>query len=67
MAQRELQIELALQAIRTREVNLIRAAHRAYNIPKSTLRARLNGTTNRRTSHQYRKRLSTRQEEFLIN
>jgi hypothetical protein len=67
MAQRELQIELALQAIRTGEVNSIRAAHRAYNIPESTLRARLNGTTNRRTAHQYRKRLSTRQEEFLID
>jgi hypothetical protein len=51
MAQREQQIELALQAICIGEVNSIRAAHRAYNIPKSTLRARLNGTTNRRTAH----------------
>jgi hypothetical protein len=67
MAQRELQIELALQAIRTGEVNSIRAAHRAYNIPESTLRARLNGTTNRRTAHQYRKRLSIQQEEFLVD
>jgi hypothetical protein len=57
MAQRELQIELALQAIRTGEVNSIRAAHRVYNIPESTLCARLNGTTNQRTAHQYRKRL----------
>ncbi|KAI4835301.1 hypothetical protein E4T44_08664 [Aureobasidium sp. EXF-8845] len=47
--------------------NSIRAAHRAYNTPESTLRARLNGTTNRRTAHQYRKRLSTRQEEFLVD
>ena len=67
MAQREQQIELALQAIRTGEVNSIRAAHRAYNIPESTLRARLNGTTNRRTAHQYRKRLSIQQEEFLVD
>ncbi|TIA14070.1 hypothetical protein D6C80_05872 [Aureobasidium pullulans] len=66
MAQREAQIELALTAIRTGEVNSIRAAERAYNIPESTLRARLNGTTNRRTAHQYRKRLSIRQEEFLV-
>jgi hypothetical protein len=43
MVQRELQIEQALQAIRTGEVNSIRAAHRAYYIPESTLRARLNG------------------------
>jgi hypothetical protein len=67
MAQRELQIELALQAIRTGEGNLIRAAHRVYNIPESTLRARLNRTTNRRTAHQYRKRLSIQQEEFLVD
>ncbi|TIA08251.1 hypothetical protein D6C80_09323, partial [Aureobasidium pullulans] len=45
--QREAQIELALTAIRTGEVNSVRAAERAYNIPESTLRARLNGTTNR--------------------
>ncbi|TIA27368.1 hypothetical protein D6C78_11080, partial [Aureobasidium pullulans] len=67
MAQREAQIELALTAIRTGEVNSIRAAERAYNIPESTLRARLNGTTNRRTAHQYRKRLSIRQEDGSSN
>jgi hypothetical protein len=36
MAQRE----QALQAVRTGEVNSIRAAHRAYDIPEYTLRAR---------------------------
>jgi hypothetical protein len=50
--------ELGSQAICTREVNLIRAAQRAYNIPKSTLQKRLNGTTNRRTAHKPRRRLS---------
>ncbi|KEQ90795.1 hypothetical protein AUEXF2481DRAFT_44689, partial [Aureobasidium subglaciale EXF-2481] len=64
--QREAQIELALTAIRIGEVSSIRAAQRAYNIPESTLRARLNSTTNRRTTYQYRKRLSVRQEEFLV-
>jgi hypothetical protein len=35
MAQRELQIELALQAIRTGEASSIRAAHCAYKMPES--------------------------------
>ncbi|TIA33351.1 hypothetical protein D6C78_07615 [Aureobasidium pullulans] len=61
MAQREAQIALALAAIRIGEAKSIRAAQRAYAVPESTLRARLAGTTNRRTAHQYRKRLSVRQ------
>ncbi|KAH0174500.1 hypothetical protein KCU67_g732, partial [Aureobasidium melanogenum] len=66
MAQREAQIEQALEAIRTNTVKSIREAQRAYGIPESTLRARLSGTTNRRMAHQYRKSLSIRQEEFLV-
>lgn len=66
MAQREAQINLALTAIRTGKFDSIRAASRLYNVSELTLRAHLNGTTNRRTAHQYRKRLSIRQEEFLI-
>ena len=66
MAQREVQIELAIEAIRTKEVASIRAAQRAYGIPESTLRARLNGSTNRRAAHEHEKRLAKGQEEFLV-
>ena len=66
MAQREIQIELAIEAIRTKEVASIRAAQRAYGIPESTLRARLNGSTNRRAAHEHEKRLAKGQEEFLV-
>ncbi|KAI4732336.1 hypothetical protein E4T50_17082 [Aureobasidium sp. EXF-12298] len=67
MAQREQQIQLALGDLRTGGLTSIRAAGAAYRIPESTLRARLNGTTNRRTAHQHRKRLSVLQEKFLID
>jgi hypothetical protein len=67
MDHRELHIELRSQAICTREVNLIRAAQRAYNIPESTVQKRLNGTTKWRTAHKHRRRLSIQQEEFLVD
>jgi hypothetical protein len=57
MAQREQQIQLALKDLRIGGLTSIRAAGTAYGIPETTLRARLNGTTNRRTAYQHRKRL----------
>ena len=60
MDQRELQIEQAIEAIRTREVPSIRAAQHAYGILESTLRARLNGITNRRAAYEHEKRLAKR-------
>ena len=62
MDQRERQIELAIEPYRSGELKSIRLTGRAYNIPESTLRLRLNGTTNRRTAHQHRKRMSIQQE-----
>jgi hypothetical protein len=67
MDQREQQIQLALEDLRTGGITSIRAASRAYGIPESTLRARLKGTPTRRSAHQYRKRLSIRQEKFLVD
>jgi hypothetical protein len=67
MAQREAQIELAIKAIRTNRVASFRAAQRAYGIPDSTLRARLNGSMNRRAAHEHLKRLAKRQEAFLVD
>jgi hypothetical protein len=58
MAQREQQIQLALKDLRTGGCTSIRAVGTTYSILESTLRARLNRTANRRTAHQYRKRLS---------
>jgi hypothetical protein len=67
MAQREQQIQLALEDLRTGGCTSIRAAGTAYGIPESTLRARLNGTPNRRTAHQYRKRLLVLQKKFFVD
>jgi hypothetical protein len=44
----------------------IRAAAKAYDIPESTLRSRLNGSTNIATSHQPQQRLTPEQEEFMV-
>jgi hypothetical protein len=67
MAQRERQIQLALEDLRIGSLASIRAAGAAYGISESTLRSRLNGTPNRRAAHQYRKRLSVLQEKFLLD
>lgn len=66
MDKHESQIQQALEALRNQEFPSIRAAARGYNVPESTLRTRLKGVQNRRTTHEYRKRLSVRQQEFLV-
>jgi len=43
-----------------------RAAAKAYGIPPSTLRDRINGATNSAISHQYQQRLIPQQEDFLV-
>ena len=44
-----------------------RAAAKAYGIPASTLRDRINGVTNKRISHQNQQRLTPEQESFLVD
>jgi hypothetical protein len=58
---------LALEDLRTGGYTSIRAVGTAYGILESTLRARLKGTPNRRTAHEYRKRLLVLQEKFLVD
>jgi hypothetical protein len=53
--------------LRTGGCTSIRAERTAYGIPESTLRARLDGTPNRRTAHHHRKKLSVLQEKFLVD
>jgi hypothetical protein len=67
MAQRERQIQLALEDFRIGSLASTRAAGAAYGILESTLRSRLNGTPNRRAAHQYCKRFSVLQEKFLLD
>jgi hypothetical protein len=43
-----------------------RAAARAYGLPESTLRDRINGATNYATSHHHQQRLTPDQEDYLV-
>jgi hypothetical protein len=43
-----------------------RAAAKAYDIPRATLRDRMNGATNMTASHQHQQRLTPKQEEFIV-
>ncbi|KAI0996118.1 hypothetical protein K3495_g12062, partial [Podosphaera aphanis] len=42
-----------------------KAAAKAYNVPRSTFRSRLNGSRSQAIAQQHRQRLSFDQEEFL--
>jgi hypothetical protein len=67
MANREANIQLAIADLQSRVYPSIRAAAKAYNIPQTTLTARVNGTASRRDiSHQHQQRLTPLQEEFLV-
>jgi hypothetical protein len=66
MSDRERNIEAAIQDYRTGRYSSVRAAAKAYGISRTTLQARVNGRTNRATSHEYRQRLTPAQETFLV-
>ncbi|CRL29537.1 Helix-turn-helix, Psq [Penicillium camemberti] len=52
---------LAIQAIKKQEIRTIAAAARTFNIPRSTLRDRLNGHTERSTKQKQKRTRSRRQ------
>lgn len=63
---REAAIELAIKDYLAGLYSSQRAAAKAYGIPPSTLRGRINGATNSAISHQHQQRLTPQQEEFLV-
>lgn len=65
MANREHDIQLAIEAFENGEYASVQAAARAYNVPRSTMQARMQGRTNRRRSHESKQRLTQRQEQLL--
>ena len=66
MANREATIQAAISDLNAGVYPSQRAAAKAYNIPRSTLAARLRGTQTRQFSHKYQQRLTPQQEEFLV-
>ncbi|CRL20012.1 Helix-turn-helix, Psq [Penicillium camemberti] len=63
--EREGRILLAIQAIKKQEISAIREAARRFNIPESTLRSRLRGTTFRANSRANLYKLTEIEEESL--
>ena len=63
--QKEISLQLALEAIHAGDFTSIRAAATAHNVNPSTLSRRVNGGLTRSESHSKRQLLSMTQEEFL--
>jgi len=66
-SEREVAITEAITAIRNDQVGSVKAAAVAFGIPRSTLRDRLNGATDRSTAQQTTQRLTAQQERSLID
>ena len=58
-------ILLAIQAIKRQEISALREAARCFNVPESTLRTRLRGTTFRAETRANNHKLSETEEESL--
>ncbi|KAJ5158133.1 uncharacterized protein N7500_007784 [Penicillium coprophilum] len=65
LIEQEGRILLAIQAIKKQEIRTIAAAARTFNIPRSTLRDRLNGHTERSTTRANSYKLTELEEESL--
>ncbi|KAI1831082.1 transcriptional regulator family: Helix-turn-helix and Centromere protein B, DNA-binding region [Penicillium roqueforti] len=63
--EQEGRILLAIQAIKKQEISAIREAARRFNVPESTLRSRLRGTTFRANSRANLHKLTEIEEESL--
>jgi hypothetical protein len=64
----ELQITLCIADVKSGVYASQRAAAAAYNIPESTLRARLaSKASERKSAHQHQQRLTPAQEEFIAD
>lgn len=59
-------IQLASQALRRRQIKSVTAAARAYAVPRTTLRSRLNGRVSRDESRANGHKLSRNEEEVLV-
>ncbi|OQE62173.1 hypothetical protein PENNAL_c0049G07727, partial [Penicillium nalgiovense] len=65
LIEQEGRLLLAIQAIKKQEIRTIAAAARTFNIPRSTLRDRLNGHAERSTIRANSHKLTETEEESL--
>ena len=62
----ESRIQIALRAIRAKTIPSIRKAAKLYDVPRSTLQARLHGAQTIKQAHQPFQRLTPAEEESLV-
>ena len=67
MDNREISMQSAIGDLNSGIFKSIRKAAEAYNIPRSTLQARIKGCNSRAISHQQQQRLTPEQETFLVD
>jgi hypothetical protein len=67
MDNRELSIQSAISDLNSGVFKSVRAAAKAYSIPRSTLQDRIAGATNSQKSHYNQQRLTPEQESFLVD
>jgi transposase-like protein len=65
--EQEGRISLAIQAFKNKEISSIREVARRFNIPRSTLRDRLSGLTERRITRANSHKLTETEEETIQN
>jgi hypothetical protein len=66
MSNQEEAIRLALRDYKNGVYSSQKAATEAYNVPRSTFRGRLHNHQPTRIAHEWQQRLTSPQEEFLI-
>ncbi len=59
-------LELAIQAVKTGQITSVRKAAQLYDVPRSTLQTRLNGTKQRSTANPTKRKLTETEEETLL-
>ena len=65
MDQRERMIQSCIAEYNEGKFKSIRAASRAWDVPRTTLERRLRGAAPRRVAHHHQQRLTPEQEQFL--
>ena len=64
--QREGRLALSTQAIQARQIKSLRQAATLYNIPRTTLRRRLNGILPQASANAQKRKLSPTEEQSLV-
>ena len=59
-------LELAIQAVKTGQITSIRKIAQLYDIPRTTLRYRLNGIQEQAVANRIKRRLTNTEEDIFL-